>query len=145
MKKIISTALVFAISIFASSLFAQQITSEQRIAFQTDNVETFKKAFPKEDYNKCLEEKTITYNLLAYSVRFDRKNIFNYLLTNNVDVNKICSNLSPLMSAAEFGRADLAKILLKKGAAKNLKNENGETAKDISVKYKHPDLTEILK
>ncbi|MFP7658286.1 ankyrin repeat domain-containing protein [Chryseobacterium proteolyticum] len=82
---------------------------------------------------------------MAYSVRFDKKNIFNYLLTNNVDVNKICSNLSPLMAAAKFGRPDLAKILLKKGASKNLKNENGETAKDISVKYKQAALTEILK
>lgn len=145
MKKIISTTLVFTISIFAGSLFAQQISSEQRIAFQTDNIETFKKAFPKEDYDKCLGEKNISYNLLAYSVRFDKKNIFNYLLTNNVDVNKICSNLSPLMAAAKFGRPDLAKILLKKGASKNLKNENGETAKDISVKYKQAALTEILK
>ena len=145
MKKTISTALIFAISIFASSLFAQQISSEQRIAFQTDNIETFKKAFPKEDYNKCLGEKNISYNLLAYSVRFDKKNIFNYLIANNVDINKMCNNLSPLMAAARFGRADLAKELLKKGAVKKLKNDDGETAKDISVKYKETAVTEILK
>ncbi|MFP7658287.1 hypothetical protein [Chryseobacterium proteolyticum] len=67
MKKIISTTLVFAISIFAGSLFAQQISSEQRIAFQTDNIETFKKAFPKEDYDKCLGEKK--YQLQSFGVQ----------------------------------------------------------------------------
>ncbi|ANF51140.1 ankyrin repeat domain-containing protein [Chryseobacterium glaciei] len=145
MKKIISTLLVFGISIFANLLFAQQISREQKVAFQTDNIETLKKSFAKEDYNKCFGAKETSYNLLSFSVKHDKKNVFNYLLSNNVDVNKACDNQTPLMIAAKYGRADLAKALLKKGATKTLKNDKGQTAKDYSVEYKQPALTEILK
>ncbi|WP_312399048.1 ankyrin repeat domain-containing protein [Chryseobacterium sp.] len=145
MKKIISTSLVFGFCLFANFLFAQQISKEQRVAFQSDNVESFKTAFPKEDYNKCIAVKESSYNLLAYSIKYERKNIFNYLLNNGADVNKECDHQTPLMVAARYGKAEMGKILLKKGANKNAKNSKGETAKDFSAKYKHPEFATVLK
>ncbi|WP_292008345.1 ankyrin repeat domain-containing protein, partial [Chryseobacterium sp.] len=97
------------------------------------------------DYNKCFSIKENSYNLLAYSVKYERKNVFNYLLNNNADVNQICDNQSPLMVAGRYGKTDMAKTLLKKGANKNLKNERGETAKDFAAKYENPAVAEILK
>lgn len=145
MKKIISTTLVFGIFLLANALFAQEISKDQMKAFQSDNVAAFKKAFSKSDYNKCFTVKETSYTLLSYSVKYERKNVFNDLLSNGADVNKACDNQTPLMVAARYGKADLAKALLKKGANKTLKNEKGETAKDFSVKYEKPALTEILK
>lgn len=145
MKKIISTTLVFGIFLLTSFLFGQEMSKEQRKAFQTDNIDVFKAAFSKADYNKCFGIKEESYTLLSFSVKHDRKNIFNYLLANNADVNKACNNQTPLMIAGMYGNANMAKTLLKKGADKNAKNGNGETAKDFSVKYKQAALTAILK
>ncbi|MBK1898147.1 ankyrin repeat domain-containing protein [Chryseobacterium paridis] len=145
MKKIISTALIFSISIFANSLFAQQITSEQMKAFQSDNIAAFKTVFAKTDYNKCFATKENSYSPLSLSIKYDNKNIFNYLLSNSADVNKECDNQTPLMVAARYGKADPARSLLTLGANKDTKNKKGETAKDFSIKYKQTALTEILK
>lgn len=145
MKKIISATLLIAISIFGDGLLAQEISGNQMRIFQTDNLQEFKKVFKKEDFNKCFAIKENAYDLLALSVKYERKNIFNFLLSSTTDVNRICNNQSPLMVAARYGKADLAQSLLKKGADKNLKNANGETARDFAVKYEKANLTAILK
>ncbi|MCW3160259.1 ankyrin repeat domain-containing protein [Chryseobacterium oryctis] len=145
MKKIISTTLVFGFFLFANSLFAQEISKEQMLAFQSDKVESFKTAFSKEDYDKCFAVKENSYSLLSYSIKYERKNIFNHLLNSGVDINKSCDNQTPLMVAARYGKVELGKALIKKGANKNTKNNSGETAKDFSAKYKHPEFAAVLK
>lgn len=145
MKKFISATLFIAISLFANGLFAQEISKNQMKIFQTDNLQNFKKAFNKDDYNKCFAIKENSYDLLALSVKYERKNIFNFLLSNSSDINRICNNQSPLMVAARYGKQDMAKSLIAKGANKTLKNANGETAKDFSVKYEKADVTNLLK
>lgn len=144
MKKIITCVLLFGISVFATGLFAQAITKDQKRIFQTDNIEAFKKVFKKEDLNKCLFVKEDSYDMLAYSIKYEKKNIFNFLLNNTTDINRICNNQSPLMVAARYGKAEMATALLQKGADKNLKNANGETAKDFAVKYEKNALVNIL-
>ncbi|WP_332453725.1 ankyrin repeat domain-containing protein [Chryseobacterium aquaticum] len=145
MKKIISATLFMAISMFANGLFAQEISKNQMKIFQTDNLLDFKKVFKTDDFNKCFAIKENSYDLLALSVKYERKNIFNYLLSNTTDINRMCNNQSPLMVAARYGKADMAQSLLKKGANKTLKNANGETAKDFAVKYEKADISKILK
>ncbi len=134
-----------AISMFANGLFAQEISKNQMKIFQTDNLLDFKKVFKTDDFNKCFAIKENSYDLLALSVKYERKNIFNYLLSNTTDINRMCNNQSPLMVAARYGKADMAQSLLNKGANKTLKNANGETAKDFAVKYEKADLSKILK
>lgn len=145
MKKIISATLFMAISMFANGLFAQEISKNQMKIFQTDNLQEFKKVFKKEDFNKCFAIKENSYDLLALSVKHERKNVFNFLLSNTTDINRMCNNQSPLMVAARYGKADMVQSLLKKGANKTLKNASGETAKDFAVKYEKADLSKILK
>ncbi|MBB4807576.1 ankyrin repeat protein [Chryseobacterium defluvii] len=118
MKKIISTTLIFGISIFANMLFAQQMTKEQRKAIQSDNIAEFKKQFAAADYNKCFEVKTDSYSPLAYSSMFGKKSIVEFLISNKADINKNCGSQTPLALAEKFGRNDVAKLLTKKGAAK---------------------------
>lgn len=144
MKKIISATLLLAISIFANGLFAQQVSKDQMKIFQTDNLQGFKTAFTQEEYNKCFNIKDRSYDLLSLAVRHERKNNFAFLINNTTDVNRVCGNNTPLIVAATYGRIDMAKALLKKGASKSAKNSNGETAKDIAIKNNHPELAKIL-
>lgn len=144
MKRILTTTFIFGIFVFSNILFAQEVSKEQRRVFQTDNLEAFKKVFKKDDLNKCLSMKENSYDLLALSVKYEKKNIFNFMLANSTDINRVCNNQSPLMVAARYGKLDMAKSLLKKGANKSLKNANGETAKDIAVKNQKSDLAAIL-
>ncbi|AYN01247.1 ankyrin repeat domain-containing protein [Chryseobacterium sp. 3008163] len=144
MKKIISATLLLAISIFANGLFAQQVSKDQMKIFQTDNLQGFKTAFTQEEYNKCFNIKDRSYDLLSLAVRHERKNNFAFLINNTTDVNRVCGNNTPLIVAATYGRIDMAKALLKKGASKSVKNSNGETAKDIAIKNNHPELAKIL-
>ena len=144
MKKIISATLFIAISIFANGLFAQEMPSKQLKSFQQDNLQEFKTAFTQEEYNKCFNIKDRSYDLLSLAVRHERKNNFEFLINNTTDINRICGNNTPLIVAATYGRIDMAKALLKKGASKSTKNSKGETAKDIAVKNNHPELAKIL-
>lgn len=80
--------------------------------FQSDNVDAFKRVFPEAEFNKCWMVKDNSFDLLSYSVKYERKNIFNFLLGKTTDINRICNNQSPLMVAARYGKAEMAKTLL---------------------------------
>ncbi|OCK52428.1 Ankyrin repeat-containing protein [Chryseobacterium formosense] len=144
MKKIITTTLLIGFVALTNSIYAQQATKVQRQAIQTDNIETFKSAFTKAEYDKCIDIKERSYTMLSYSIRHNRKNITNFLLANNSDVNKACKGLTPLMVAATYGETEAAKLLLKKGANKNAKDLNGKTAKDYATENKQTATAAIL-
>jgi len=144
MKKIITTTLLFGLSIFANGLFAQEMSSEQLKTFQTDNVENIQKVFKADDFTKCFQVKGKSYDLFSLSIKLDRKNVFNYFLDNKVDVNKSCSDITPLMHAAISGQMDTAKMLLKYGANKDAKDKNGKTAKDHALANKQTTVALIL-
>ena len=144
MKKFISATFFIAISIFANGLMAQEMPANQLKSFQKDNLQEFKTAFTQAEFNKCFNIKDRSYDLLALAVRHERKNNFAFLINNTTDINRVCGNNSPLIVAATYGRIDMAKALLKKGASKFTKNANGETAKDIAIKNKHLELAKIL-
>ena len=144
MKKIITSTILFGMFAFATSLSAQSISSEHRKALQTDNIESFKKAVSKADYDKCLQVKEGKYTMLSYSIKNDKNNIFNFLLSNKSDVNKSCDGVTPLMIAAKYGRMDMAKNLLKNGADKSAKDANGKTAKDYAVQNKQDAMAMVL-
>ncbi|WP_050009558.1 ankyrin repeat domain-containing protein [Flavobacterium sp. B17] len=143
MKKIITATLLFGLSIFANGLFAQELSSEQLKAFTTDNPESFQKVFNQEDFSKCYTVNGTKTNLLSLSVKENKKNTFNYLV-NKVDVNKSCSDVTPLMYAATSGNMDAAKILMKFGAKKDIKDNKGKTAKDYAAKSKQSAMVSVL-
>lgn len=144
MKKIITSTILFGTFALATSLSAQSITQDQRKALQTDNVEEFKKSVSKGDYDKCLSVKEENYTMLSYSIRNEKNNIFNFLLSSKSDVNKSCNGVTPLMIAAKYGRMDMAKNLLKNGADKAAKDSKGKTAKDYAVEAKQTAMAMVL-
>ena len=145
MKNIISTFLSLAFVIISVTVNAQQITNEQQRRFQTGNVEEFKKAFPKDSYNKCINVKDESFTPIAYARRFNKTAIFNFLLQNGADVNIACKGNTPLMEGAKFDTPELVKILLQKGANKDAKDNNGLTAKDYATTYKRTAVLGLLK
>lgn len=144
MKKIITTTLLFGLSLFANGLLAQEMSADQLKTFQTDNVENVQKAFKADDFTKCFQVKGKSYDLFSLSIKLDKKNLFNYFLDNKVDVNKSCSDMTPLMYAAISGQMDTAKLLLKHGAQKDAKDKNGKTAKDHALENKQKTVALIL-
>ncbi len=144
MKKIITTSLLFGIAIFSNGLFAQELSSEKMKVFQTDKIEDIKKVFKQEDFIKCFDIKGVSYNMFSLSARYERVNVINYLLANNISVNKTCSDVTPLMYAAMYGYTDTVKLFLKNGAKKETKDRNGKTAKDYALENKHTDTAAIL-
>lgn len=70
----------------------------------------------------------------------ERTKIFNALIENKVDLNKVCSDKNPLMYAAKYGQLEMAKALVKAGADLKLVNKEGKTALDYAVKYEKKDL-----
>ena len=145
MKNIISTIFAFAFIFVSQFGNAQQITNEQQKRFQTGNVEEFKKAFPKASYNKCFDVKDESFTPLAYATRFNKAELFNYLLQNGADINLACKGTTPLIEGAKFDAPELVKILLQKGADKNAKDSFGFTAKDYATQYKRTKVLELLK
>ncbi|MFL9834932.1 ankyrin repeat domain-containing protein [Chryseobacterium terrae] len=144
MRKIITTTLLFGIAIFSNALFAQELSGDKMRIFQTDKIEDVKKVFKKDELTKCFDIKEVQYNLLSLSARYERVNVINYLFANNVDVNKSCSDTTPLMYAAKYGYTDTVKLFLKKGAKKDVKDRNGKTAKDHALENKHPETAALL-
>lgn len=52
--------------------------------------------------------------------------------------------ITPLMMAATEGHADAVRLLLKHGADRTLKDDEGLTAKDVAIKNKNEDLVPLL-
>jgi len=73
------------------------------------------------------------------------KEICRLLLDKNPDVNACDkSDNTPLMIAALHNNAEVVKLLLERGANPEMRNETGQTALDISEKYKCPESARII-
>jgi len=55
------------------------------------------------------------------------------------------NNKTPLMYAAKYGHLDIAKLLLKSGAKKDLLSPKGKTALDYAKKYEQEAIISFLK
>jgi ankyrin repeat protein len=138
MKIIITVALIF----FGSFGFAQTVTPKLKEAFKQDYAAALFADLKEQKalVNDCFEVEGSSYSLLALSIRMERTKIFNALIENKVDLNKVCSDKNPLMYAAKYGQLEMAKALVKAGADLKLVNKEGKTALDYAVKYEKKEL-----
>ena len=69
-----------------------------------------------------------------------------YIIEKAIDVNKTNrrSRFTPLMAAASYGRAEIAKLLLEHGADKNIVEEKGFNATDFARKMNKKSVLELL-
>lgn len=137
---------VVLLLLFVCKINAQELSSSQINAIKSDDTELFKQEFAKENYNQCFDIKESSYNILAIAIKMDMLKIFSYLLNNDeVDINKICDNKTPLMFAAKYGKEHLVKELIDKGADKNITNSKGYSAKNYAERENFPKIVELLR
>lgn len=129
----------------ATLMFSQELSTDLKFMLKNDEPREFSTYVKKNDLNKCFKIKEEPYSLLALSIKLESKKVFERLIEEKADLNLACDEKTPLMFAAKYGKVDLAKILLKNGADKNLKTSKGLTALDYAKKYEQKELVEILK
>lgn len=84
------------------------------------------------------------YTLLCGAIKTDQIAIITYLINQGADLKKMSNKKTPLMYAAKYGRLEIAKLLIQKGANKNSLSPRGKTALDYAKKYKQTDLILLL-
>lgn len=103
------------------------------------------------------QKKTVSKNSTATNVEAPKVDIHTAVVSGNVDALKqhiaAKSNLnekdpfggsSPLITAAVFGKPDMAKILIDAGADINFQNNDGSTALHTAAFFCHPDIVKML-
>ncbi|MBS1549535.1 MAG: ankyrin repeat domain-containing protein [Bacteroidetes bacterium] len=135
---------LYLLMLLGNIMYGQELNKEQVSAFKEDNVVQFQKSFSDNQINQCFMIKEGSYNPLVISIKLETKNVFKYLLEHGADVNKICDNKTPLMFAAKYGKLEMVKQLLAKGAQKDLKNTKGYTALDYAKRENFQEIVQLL-
>ena len=111
--KIIKTFLLLLLIGIGGRVHAQEFTKDMQDALVADDAATLKTLVSKEQINDCYGN----YSLLSHAIQVNAAKCFDMLLDLGADVNKTCNGyIPPLMHAAKYGRLDMAKKLVAKGA-----------------------------
>lgn len=130
--------------VFCGLISAQELNSGQKQILKFDNVARFSDLVNGESINSCLRTENNAYTLLALAIKMKSVNIFQKLIDNKADLEKICDGKTPLMFAAKYGDVAMAKKLLENGAKKETVTDKGFTALDYAKKYNQPELIKLL-
>lgn len=138
--------LFFTLFLVASTLVsAQSLTEDFKNAIKTDNAETFSKLVTLDNLNTCYEYGNNSYTLLALTIKYEAKACFKTLLAQKADLEKACSNKTPLMYAVKYGQLDVVKTLVEADVDYKAEDNRGRTAKDYAKKYEQKEIYEYLK
>lgn len=134
---------LFLISSFCHS---QNISESVKLNIETENIEELIKELQLQNYslNECFKLKEKPYSLLAIAIKLEKHKLFDFLVEQKVDINKICEDKSPLMYAVKYGNITFVKKLVIAGADVKLENEEGRTAIDYAKKYDQKEILEYL-
>ena len=121
----------------------------------TDTFEIFEKIVYDNDLelfkNKVKELDNINiqnkygWTLLHISIRRDRRDMVNFLLDNDADINKVDGvGWTPLMESIMDDKPSLCKLLVEKGADKSIANARGVTAPMLAQKFARSNMFEYL-
>jgi ankyrin repeat protein len=114
MKKLILTCLFF-IPLFMNAQVKEMIKNDD----PTLLVDYINEG---NDINGCFEG----YTILALSIKFDSKEVFKKCLELKADVNKFCSDKTPLIYAIKYRKMDYFNQLIEQGADKIKKRKEGK-------------------
>lgn len=130
--------------LFCGLISAQELNSDQKQILKFDNVARFSDLVNGESINSCFKTENNAYTLLALAIKMKSTRIFQKLIDNKADLEKICDGKTPLMFAAKYGDLAMAKKLLENGAKKETVTDKGFTALDYAKKYNQPELIKLL-
>ncbi|MBB6372600.1 ankyrin repeat domain-containing protein [Chryseobacterium shigense] len=145
LPQMLNKKIILILNIFiASILYGQELTNEHKQMLKYDNTAYFPTLVNKENINTCYVVENNSYTLLALSIKMDSTQVFQKLIDEKADPEKICDGKTALMFAAKYGNTELAKKLLQNGAKKDTKTDKGYTALDYAKKYEKPDIIKLL-
>ncbi|PZR30059.1 MAG: hypothetical protein DI535_00740 [Citrobacter freundii] len=114
MKKI---ALVLALGFLFCHVHAQSLPAECDKAMKTDDLASFAKMVPAASVNSCYKVGEWDYSLLSLVIKANAQKCFAYLVEKGANVNISCNGyVPPLMHAVKYGKLDMVKMLVSKGA-----------------------------
>lgn len=92
------------------------------------------------------------YSVLSQAIRKGAKKCFDFVIEQKADVNKACEGyVPPIMHAAKYGRLDMIKILVEKGAVIKFTYSGaytpakGETPLSYAEKYNQTEVANYLR
>ncbi|MGB3591127.1 MAG: ankyrin repeat domain-containing protein [Nonlabens sp.] len=142
MKNILS---LIALMIVCTTAGAQQLSKEMTIALKNNDPAALSQLVDDSNKDECLVVGKRKSTLLQLAVQMNSTKTGKYLLeTAEVDVNKTCGDLTPLMYAAKFGHVEMVKLLVDNGADSSIVVD-GKTAASIVSKYKKDEILALLK
>lgn len=126
--------------------YSQNINESIKMNIETENIEELIKELKKQNYSldECFKLKEKPYSLFAIAIKLEKYKLFDFLVEQNADVNKICEDKSPLMYAVKYGNITFVKKLVMAGANVKLENEERKTAIDYAKKYDQKEILEYL-
>lgn len=137
--------LIFGFLLIFGACFSQELNSEQKQILKFDNEARFSDLLNGYNINQCYTVQDHSYNLLSLAIKMKSIKVFQKLIDEKADLEKICDGKTPLMFAVKYGDIAMAKKLLESGAKKETKTEKGFTALDYAEKYNQPAMIELLK
>jgi len=142
------------ISIVALFLLTPLITFSQDKTAETikilkiiknDDIGAFAKFMNEgHDIDDCYEMRNSSYSMLILSIKYDAKKIFRKCLALKADVDKTCSEKTPLMYAVKYNRKDCLDVLIRRGVDKAMTTAEGGNAYEQAKKYKRKDFLPLL-
>lgn len=83
--------------------------------------------------------------LLQVAIRYDKKEIFEYLIEKGANINYIdLVGWTPLMEAIMDDKPEYGKRLVELGCDQSIANERGATAKMLAMKFSRQDFLSFL-
>ncbi|MFT7591115.1 MAG: ankyrin repeat protein, partial [bacterium] len=125
---------------------AHYISSEVLTAIQEGDTSNLSKIVPNASLNNCLDLET--HERSAYIVVAIYENSLSsvkHFVESGADIEHICENKTPLMSAAKYGRLETVKYLIEQGAVIERKSIKGKTALSYAFQYKRPEVAAYIK
>ncbi len=85
-------------------------------------------------------------SIFDMAITYNNIEMVHYMIKQGIDVDetKRKSGFTPLMCASSYGRVEIVKILLKKGANKDLKESKGFSATDFARKMNKKSVLVLL-
>ena len=132
--------------IFPFITFGQTEVEQIKNFIKTDDLGAFLEFLEAgNDLDDCYEIRESEYSLLALSIKFNCKKIFKKCLELEAELDKSCTEKSPLIYAIKYQREYFFKKLIIAGADKSIETPEGKTAMEYAVKYKRKEFIALLK
>ncbi|MCT4636118.1 MAG: ankyrin repeat domain-containing protein [Bacteroidales bacterium] len=139
MRNIVIYLLLMFFYISTINIYCQSNKKIDRF-IATDNIDSL----------KYYSEETKSYrdqngnSLMLIAIATDNYKLFNWLLNNNIAVNTLCNNYTPLMLAAKQNKLKFIKRLLKHGVSVNTVNILNNNALFYAVSFSDLEIIELL-